>query len=122
MLTENRVNRAAGSDAKQPSLLAVMAFDETGERLTPTHAVKKRTRYWYYVSNSLITGAARNRSNGRRIPAANLENLVITKLRTFLADQGAILDAIQDRHPDAVGRTRLIGRGRQIAVNYLDRG
>jgi site-specific DNA recombinase len=98
VLTENRVNRAAGSDAKQPSLLAGLAFDDTGERLTPTHAVKKGTRYRYYVSTSLIIGAARNGSKGRRIPAANLENLVITKLRTFLADQGAILDAIHDEY------------------------
>ena len=34
-------------------LLAGLAFDETGERLTPTHAVKKGTRYRYYVSRSL---------------------------------------------------------------------
>jgi hypothetical protein len=33
-----------------------MVFDETGERLTPTHAVKKGTRYRYYVSTSLVTG------------------------------------------------------------------
>ena len=31
VLTENRVNRAAGSDAKHPSLLAGMAFDEDRE-------------------------------------------------------------------------------------------
>ena len=95
VLAENRVNRATGSDAKHPSLLVGMAFDENGERLTPSHAVKKGTRYRYYVSTSLITGAAKDRSKGRRIPAANLETLVITRLRTFLADQGAILDAIQ---------------------------
>ena len=85
MLAENRVNRAAGSRAKHPSLLVGMAFDENGERLTPTHAVKKGTRYRYYVSRSLIIGTAKDRSNGRRIPAANLENLVITRLRTFLS-------------------------------------
>ena len=115
VLTENRVNRATASDAKQPSLLAGMLFDENGERLTPTHAIKKGTRYRYYVSRSLITGAANGRSKGRRIPAANLETLVISKLRTFLADQGALLDAIQDHRPNAVEQTRLIGRGRQIA-------
>jgi hypothetical protein len=49
-----------------PSLLTGMVFDETGERLTPTYAVKKGTRYRYYVSTSLITGAGRNRSSGRR--------------------------------------------------------
>ena len=71
-----------------------LVFDEAGERLTPTHAVKKGTRYRYYVSTSLITGAKRNRSNGRRIPAGNLEGLVINRLRSFFADPGAILDAI----------------------------
>ena len=73
-----------------------MVFDETGERLTPTYAVKKGTRYRYYVSTSLVTGAGRNRSSGRRIPAGNLEGLVINRLRTFLADPGAILDAVDN--------------------------
>ena len=115
ILAENRVNRATGSDAKHPSLLVGLAFDENGERLTPSHAVKKGTRYRYYVSTSLITGAAKDRSKGRRIPAANLETLVITRLQTLLADRGAILDAIQNEYPGAVEQNRLIRRGRQIA-------
>jgi hypothetical protein len=115
ILAENRVNRAAASDAKQPSLLAGLIFDDTGERLTPSHAVKKGTRYRYYVSRSLITGIATDRSKGRRIPAGNLENLVITKLRSFLADRGAILDIIHDEHADGARQKRLIARGRQIA-------
>ena len=115
ILAENRVNREVGSYAKQPSLLAGLAFDETGERLTPSHAVKKGTRYRYYVSRSLIIGTAKDRSKGRRIPAANLESLVITRLRTFLSDQGAILNTIRDEHADGAGQNRLILRGRQIA-------
>jgi site-specific DNA recombinase len=92
-----------------------MLFDENGERLTPTHAIKKGTRYRYYVSRSLITGATKSGSKGRRIRAANLETLVISKLGTFLADREALLDAIQNQQPDAAGQTRLIRRGRQIA-------
>ena len=115
VLAENRIDRATGSDAKHPSLLAGMVFDENGERLTPSHAVKKGTRYRYYVSASLVTGTVKDGSNGRRIPAGNLENLVITRLKTFLADRGALLDAIQDQCPDAVEQTRLISRARHIA-------
>jgi site-specific DNA recombinase len=115
ILAENRVNRATGSDAKHPSLLVGLAFDENGERLTPSHAVKKGTRYRYYVSTSLITGTAKDRSKGRRIPAANLESLVITRLRTFFSDQGAILDAIRDEHADGAVQSRLIARGLNIA-------
>jgi site-specific DNA recombinase len=111
----NRVEGATRSDAKYPSLLAGLAFDENGERLTPTHAVKKGTRYRYYVSRSLIIGAAKDHSKGRRIPAGNLEHLVVGRIRTFLADQGAILDAIHDEHPGGAEQRRLIGRGRQIS-------
>jgi hypothetical protein len=114
-LAENRVDREIGSYAKQPSLLAGLAFDETGERLTPSHAVKKGTRYRYYVSRSLIVGAARDHSKGRRIPAGNLENLVVGRLRALLTDQGAILDAVRNEHPDGINQKRLIARGRQLA-------
>jgi site-specific DNA recombinase len=115
ILAENRVNREVGSYAKQPSLLAGLAFDETGERLTPSHAVKKGTRYRYYVSRSLIVGTAKDKSTGRRIPAGNLENIVVGKLRAFLADQGAVLDVIRGAHPDGPSQNRLIARARQIA-------
>ena len=104
-----------GADAKQPSLLAGLAFDETGERLTPSHAVKKGTRYRYYVSRSLIVGAAKDKSIGRRIPAANLETLVITKLRSLLADEGAVLNVICQEHVDGAAQSRLIARGVKIA-------
>ncbi|MGZ5917423.1 MAG: recombinase family protein [Methyloceanibacter sp.] len=115
ILAENRVGRETGSYAKQPSLLAGLAFDEAGERLTPSHAVKKGTRYRYYVSRSLIVGAAKDHSKGRRIPAGNLESLVINRLRALLTDQGAILDAVRNEHPDGANQKRLISRGRQIA-------
>ena len=115
VLAANRVDRATGVRASHPSLLTGMVFDEAGERLTPTHAVKKGTRYRYYVSTSLITGAKRIRSSGRRIPAGNLEGLVINRLRSFLADPGAILDAVDSDLHSGSGRSQLIERGRQIA-------
>jgi hypothetical protein len=112
-LAQNRVERATGAHTNHPSLLTGLVFDQAGERLTPTHAVKKGTRYRYYVSTSLLTGTPRSRSDGRRIPAGNLESLVIDRLRTFLADQGALLDAVRDETTQDVGQ--LIERGRQIA-------
>ena len=115
ILAENRVDRAIGANAKQPSLLAGLIFDETGERLTPSHAIKKGTRYRYYVSRSLIIGTAKDRSQGRRVPAANLETLVITKLRSFLADEGAVLNVIREEHVDGAAQSRLIARGVKIA-------
>jgi DNA invertase Pin-like site-specific DNA recombinase len=119
VLAENRVHQATGAAAKHPSLLAGLAFDDTGERLTPTHAVKKGTRYRYYVSKSLITGAAKDHSQGRRIPAGNLESLVIGRLRAFLADEGAVLGAITIAEHNGAQQKRLIARGRQVSEEFL---
>jgi DNA invertase Pin-like site-specific DNA recombinase len=118
VLAENRVDRTTGADAKHPSLLAGLVFDYSGERLTPTHAVKKGTRYRYYVSRSLITGTAKDYSQGKRIPAGNLENLVIGRLLAFLADEGAMLSAISDAEDNGAEQKRLIARGRQISGEF----
>ncbi len=115
MLAKNRIERATGGRAKHPSLLAGLVYDESGERLTPTYAVKQGTRYRYDVSTALLTGAGRNRSSGRRIPAGNLECLVIDRLRAFLADPAAVLDAVDNESHSGSGQSQLIERGRQIA-------
>jgi site-specific DNA recombinase len=115
VLADNRVARATGARTKQPSLLTGMVFDDAGERLTPTWSVKKGTRYRYYVSNSLVTGAARGQSNRRRIPAGNLETVVISRLRELLTNRGELLDAINNEIDDGIRRGHLIERGRQIA-------
>jgi site-specific DNA recombinase len=44
---------------------------------------------------------------------------VINRLRAFFTDQGAILDAVRDEHPDGANQKRLISRGRQIAVEIV---
>jgi site-specific DNA recombinase len=115
VLAKNRVERATGVREKHPSLLAGLVFDETGERLTPTYSVKKGTRYRYYVSTALLTGGGSNHLSGRRIPAGNLEGLVINQFRAFLADPAAVFDAVDDESHTSSGQIQLTERGRQIA-------
>jgi site-specific DNA recombinase len=114
VLAKNRIERATGARAKHPSLLAGLVFDETGGRLTPTYAIKKGTRYRYYVSTTLLAGAGTNHSSPRRIPAGNLESLVIDRLRAFFADPGAVLDAIDETRSGS-GQSHLIEYGRHVA-------
>jgi Recombinase len=54
-LEENRTERRGDDKALEPSLLAGIVFDATSEPMTPIHAVKKGTRYRYYISQRLIT-------------------------------------------------------------------
>jgi site-specific DNA recombinase len=54
-LASNAAERNSGSRTRQASLLTGLLFDSDGNRMTPSHAIKKGTRYRYYVSRPLIT-------------------------------------------------------------------
>ncbi|MGA7787949.1 MAG: recombinase family protein [Xanthobacteraceae bacterium] len=115
VLATNRVERTIGARTKHPSLLAGLVFDDRDNRLTPTHATKKGTRYRYYISTHLVTGAKANRSNGMRLPAADLEGAVTGRLREFLADPAALLDVVGEELHGTIGRSELVERSRQMA-------
>jgi DNA invertase Pin-like site-specific DNA recombinase len=115
VLAQNRVERTTGARTNYPSLLGGFVFDATGERLTPTYAIKKGTRYRYYVSSSLVREAKGDRACGWRLPAGDLEGLVISRLRNFFADSAALLDAVNNDPLNGMGQSQLIKHGRQIA-------
>jgi DNA invertase Pin-like site-specific DNA recombinase len=115
VLAANRVERASGANTKAPSLLTGLLFDEKGQRLTPTWSVKKGTRYRYYVSTSLVKGDRRTQSMPRRIPAGNLESVVIERLRKFFSSRGELLDAIDGESFGRSGQGHFIQRAGQIA-------
>jgi hypothetical protein len=50
-LAANAVEHRNGENMKNASLLAGLLFDGQGYRMTPTHAIKRGTRYRYYISN-----------------------------------------------------------------------
>ena len=118
LVAKNRVERATGARAKYPSLLGGLVFDTTGERLTPTYAIKKGTRYRYYISAPLMRQAKARRSHGWRIPAADLESLVINRLRTFFTEPTALLEAIDGEPQNGSRNSQLIERGSQIAAEF----
>ncbi|MBA3520794.1 MAG: recombinase family protein [Rhizobiales bacterium] len=95
LLTENRVERKTGGDAAGSSLLAGLLYDDAGERMTPSHANKKGTRYRYYVSQTLLTQGRAAVELGRRVPAGDVESLVEARVLAFLSDSDAVFTAIE---------------------------
>jgi site-specific DNA recombinase len=122
ILTENRVERASGKSGNESSLLTGILFDAHGGRMSPTHANKKGTRYRYYILRSLLDGSAKAKAEGQRIPAVALESLVVRRVRDWLADPVAILQAVQHVASDALAQKRLIGCARDFAKEDRDRG
>jgi DNA invertase Pin-like site-specific DNA recombinase len=106
-LEENRMERREGDKALEPALLTGIVFDARSGPMTPTHAVKKGTRYRYYISRRLITDPAPDRSRGQRVPAANLEALIIGRLRALFSDPVEFLNAISNGERDVPMQKRL---------------
>jgi site-specific DNA recombinase len=75
--------------SKSNHLLAGLLFDDVGHRMVPTHAAKAGIRYRYYVSAPVLHGDAKTTSAGTvsRVPAAEVENAIVTALKRHLADQ-----------------------------------
>jgi DNA invertase Pin-like site-specific DNA recombinase len=115
-LAGNTAERNSGTRIHQPSLLAGMLFDTAGNRMTPSYAVKKRTRYRYYVSRPLITQDQRESSTALRIPAGEIEHLVTSRVRQWLLDPGAIYQST--RLPDPSAPRRLVAGAAEIGKTW----
>jgi site-specific DNA recombinase len=100
-LVANRHERSLAVGAEAPSLLAGLIFEGDGNPMTPTHAVKKGKRYRYYVSTALITGSRPKHPKGRRIPAGDIEGLVLDRLRSFFSSRTNVADALAPLDLDA---------------------
>ena len=120
-LAANRVDRGAGKGNNHVSLLAGLIYDAHGELMTPSHAVKKGVRYRYYVSKSLLTGGHNKATRrGQRIPASHIEALVTGRIRAWLADPVAVLNAVQCHGPDAVAQKRLLDEAARLAGSWQE--
>jgi site-specific DNA recombinase len=85
-----------------PALLTGRLFDEQGRRMTPTHTNKKGVRYSYYVSQA----ALRKQPAGAigRVPAAELETLVVNAIRRHLHVDAGETKTIADTDREVIER------------------
>ena len=101
-------------DAQQQSLLASRIVDERGEPLVATHASKKtaagKRRYRYYVTRGLLQG----NGGGMRIPALELEHVVVARLTEMLDNPLSVLE--HHATADAAATERAIQRGQKLAA------
>jgi len=75
-------------DGAKPSVsrLAGKVFDQTGDRLTPSHTkTAKGRRLRYYVSHRLVRGTTPRDPSGWRLPAPELEEKVAGLIRRHLS-------------------------------------
>lgn len=93
MLAGNLQGARAAKRVRAQSLLAGLIVDEEGELLVATHACKGKVRYRYHVSKALQHDATAGSTEGKRIPAKELEGAVVARLVEALDDPLALLAA-----------------------------
>ena len=69
---------------KSDALLIGRIFDDRGNRMTPSHARKRGIKYRYYLSSVLLEGRPDHSGSIRRVPAVEIEALVIRSVQEHL--------------------------------------
>ena len=69
---------------RSQALLTGRVFDDRGNRMTPSHVRKRGIKYRYYLSSALLQGQPEGAGAVSRIPAAEIESLVVRSVRDHL--------------------------------------
>jgi DNA invertase Pin-like site-specific DNA recombinase len=105
----------AKTKRSSPAILKGLVFDAAGHRLQPTHSARGAWKYRYYVSSPLLRGQSAE-GHGIRVPAADLETIVITTLADRLKDKARLKDTLGQACP-ASALPEVISAGAQLAKN-----
>ncbi|MEM8632970.1 MAG: recombinase family protein [Pseudomonadota bacterium] len=92
MLKNGAAVKRGTRHTKQASPLAGKLFDETGDRLTPSHSRKNGKRLRYYISRRLIKDRSRQHPEAWRLPADQIEQVLLDALSARLGKPGAALE------------------------------
>ena len=118
-LADNTHDHRTGAGAHHPSLLTGLVFDSDGSRLTPSHAVKAGKRYRYYVSDTLIRGTRAASPAGRRLPASDIEGLVLNTITDFLKSGASVLDALSGADFKELSKEQALTSSANLANDWV---
>jgi DNA invertase Pin-like site-specific DNA recombinase len=117
-LSANAVERKLRTRAS-PSLLTGRIFDDRGNRMTPVWTIKKGVRYRYYVSQAVVQRRREERGTVPRVPAAEIEALVVKALR-IQADRTSGRPSRDPRELIEHYADRVIIKGDEIEICLLE--
>ena len=101
ILASNRRRRKEGVATASPALLAGLVVDDNGAKLTSTHTMRRGKRYRYYAGNGL------------RLPAPDLEAIVLGAVTSRLAKPETIANLLPDLK---LYRAEMAASGAQLAT------
>jgi DNA invertase Pin-like site-specific DNA recombinase len=106
--------------AKHPSLLAGRLETSDGQKLIPSHAVKRGRRYRYYIEQRLMQDDGVG-TKGARYAAEEVEKAVLAILRRFLNSPAEIVAALATGRHAPGSMKALVGQAKTLSDKLNDR-
>jgi hypothetical protein len=103
-LKTNARKRAAAVRAQTPALLGGIIYGPDGAAMSPSHSRRKGLLYRYYVSQTILKQAASDLPVGR-VPAAEVERIVVDQVRILLWSPEIIVRAWRQAREAGLGLT-----------------
>jgi hypothetical protein len=120
-LAENAVDRRAKLRSS-PAILIGRIFDDRGNRMSPSHTNKGGVRYRYYVSHAILQQRQSEAGSVGRVPAAEIETLVLEGIRSHLVSADESSCGISDRDLIVQRVQAVTIRPRGVEVRLLPAG
>jgi site-specific DNA recombinase len=95
------------------AMLVGLLYDGHGRRMTPSQSNKGTKRYRYYVTMPAELDPANAEPPAWRVPAHDLERIIIQRLLAFLGNTNALIDAIGASDPADI--EQLAAEARRLA-------
>jgi site-specific DNA recombinase len=115
---DEQANNHKTTRTNSEGLLTGRVYDDAGNRMSPTHARKGGIKYRYYLSSVLLNGAADRAGSVTRVPAVEIEAVVVKSLREHIKPQRAIDDrALIETHV-----TRVEVHADRLIIRLADEG
>lgn len=95
LLSQNRIIQKSSVNSTNSSLLAGKIFDDKGNYMTPSHSNTRNRRYRYYVSQAILQFRRNEAGSVSKIPAGEIETLVMNEIQSFLSNSNDIQQYIK---------------------------
>lgn len=96
ILSANRIKNNSSTDKKNPSLLAGKLFDDKKNYMSPIHSNTRNRKYRYYLSQAIIQHRRQDAGTVSKIPAGEIEKVVIQKIKDFVSNPNNIQPLLKE--------------------------